>query len=75
MKVWTYLITQPDGKLSSICGAVFETQTAAEDALFGLYDFAYTLQWMGSYYKMISRGGSKKHRFNAHVFSFEYINN
>lgn len=75
MEVWTYIVTQPDGKLSSICGAVFETQTAAEDALFDLYGLSYTLQWTGSYYKMISRGESKKHRFNAHVLSFVYINN
>ena len=76
MKVYTYIITYPDGKIMSICGAVFESETAATDALYNLFDLAYQFHWQEDkkFFEMISRGASRKHMFNAYVLDFELAN-
>ena len=79
---YTYIVTYPDGKLLSVCGAVFDSIVKAQDALFdAFYDNYYIKPTAftnnGANYHIFrdaySANRNVKYLFNAQVIAFEVI--
>ena len=73
MTVYTYITTYPNGKLNSICGAVFGSETEATDQLYQLFNSDnWRVFWSDTHYQIYERTSSgMKHIFDAYIISFE----
>ena len=74
MKLFSYIVTYPDGKLSSVSEELFGSEGEVTEALQQLFGWDYRIVWDSEkkYYRLHDRSYPQSHRLNIYIVDYNY---